>query len=66
MPRAEVVEPIRELSDRRAFVGVMIPVAGLRECDLEADVRLDQLRDLPERVAVAATADTRRRSPAGS
>ena len=48
----EVVEPGRDLAVRCTFVDVVIPVARLRERDFEADVRLDQLRDLPERLAV--------------
>ena len=52
MPRAEVVEPGGELAGGRALVGVVIPVAGFGERDLEPDVRLDELRDLPQRLAV--------------
>ena len=52
MPR-EVVEPLGELAGRGALVGVMIPVARFGERDLEADVRLHELRDLPQREAEA-------------
>ena len=53
MPRPKSSSRLRQLSRRRPLVGVGIPAAGFGEGDLEADVRLDQLRDLAQRVAVA-------------
>ena len=51
MPRAKSSRRVGELAVGGALVDVVIPVAGLRERHLEADVRLDQLRDLPQRFA---------------
>jgi hypothetical protein len=50
-PAGEVVEAIGEQPHGRALVRVVVPVAGFRERDLEADVGLDELRDLPEGLA---------------
>ncbi len=43
-----------ELSLRAALVDVRVPAAELRECDLEADVGLRELRDLLQRLAERA------------
>ena len=48
---SEVVEPVGELALRRTLVDVRVPAADIRERDLEADVGLDELRDLSERLA---------------
>ena len=47
----EVVEARGELALRRALVDVRVPAADVRERDLEADVGLDELRDLLQRLA---------------
>ena len=47
MPRAKSSRRVGELALRRALVDVRVPAADVGERDLEADVRLDQLRDLP-------------------
>ena len=44
----EIVEAIRELARRAALIHVRVPAADVGERDLEPDVRLDQLRDLPQ------------------
>ena len=53
MPRAKSSSRVGELALRRALVDVRVPAADVGERDLEADVRLDQLRDLPQRLAEA-------------
>ena len=58
----EVVELVGQLTLRGALVHVRVPAADVGERDLEADVRLGQLRDLPERLAERRCADTPRRS----
>src|SRR6476661_1050820 len=50
---AEVVEPGGELARGRALVDVGVPSASFRERDLESDVRLHELCDLAERLAVS-------------
>src|SRR4051794_39463087 len=47
----EIVEPRCKLTGRAALVGVMVPVTGFGERNLEAYIRLRQLRDLPQRLA---------------
>src|SRR5258708_28712237 len=49
----EIVEAPRKLAGGGSLVHVRVPAARLGEGNLETYVRLDQLRDLPERVAVA-------------
>src|SRR5690606_12340425 len=49
----EVVEAIGELAGRAPFVRMMIPSPQFGERYLEADVRLDQLRGLPDGLAEA-------------
>ena len=44
----EVVEAVRELPGRAALIHVRVPAADIGERDLESDVRLDELRDLPQ------------------
>ena len=50
----EIVEAVGELTLRGALVHVRVPAADVGERDLEADVRLGQLRDLPQRLAERA------------
>src|SRR5262245_59704789 len=49
---AEVVEASAELPRGRSLVHVRVPAACLRERHFETDIRLDELRDLAERLAV--------------
>ena len=51
MPCAKSSSRAGELAGRAALVDVRVPAAELGERDLEADVRLDELRDLPQRLA---------------
>ena len=44
----KIVEPSGELPGGSALIHVRVPAADVRERDLESDVRLDQLRDLPK------------------
>ena len=50
----KVAEQVRKLALHAAFVDVMIPAAAIEECDFQADVRLEQLRDFLEALAKAA------------
>ena len=49
----EVVEPVRDLARARCPRSRGDPSCRLGERDLEAEVGLDELRDLPQRVAEA-------------
>ena len=57
MPRAKSSRRLASWPGGAAFVGVVIPVAELGERDLEADVGLDELRDLLHAPRRSRTAD---------
>ena len=59
----EIAKHVRKLSFRCAFVDVMVPSTDVGEGNLHAEVRLDELRSLPEGVAEAAVADSSRPVP---
>jgi hypothetical protein len=44
----EIGETVGELAGRSALIHVRVPSADIRERDLQAEVRLHELRDLPE------------------
>ena len=61
----ELAQALGELPLHAAFRGVMVPAPDLGEGDLHPDVGLDELSDLLEAVAVAASRvlDARRDVP---
>lgn len=49
--QGEIAEPVRQLAVHTTLVHMRVPSADVGECDLEADVTLDQLRNLTKALA---------------